>query len=161
MVQGAFKVPSLRNVDLTGPYFHNGSVLTLAQMMDFYTRGGNFPKANAKNLHPAIVQLFQLQDQEGLHRAMVAFLKTLTDERVQNEQAPFDHPELFVPNWDEGQGKFLFPDPNDPPSQTEEFGRVPAVGAAGRPAAGLPSLTSFLSQKFAPIDPQFDDPFVP
>ena len=102
MVQGAFKVPSLRNVDLTGPYFHNGSVGTLTQMMDFYTRGGNFPKANAKNLHPAIVELFQLQDQEGLHRAMVAFLKTLTDERVQNEQAPFDHPELFVPNWGEG-----------------------------------------------------------
>ena len=104
MVQGAFKVPSLRNVDLTGPYFHNGSVGTLTQMMDFYTRGGNFPKANAKNLHPAIVELFQLQGEEGLHRAMVAFLKTLTDERVQNEQAPFDHPELFVPNWDEGQG---------------------------------------------------------
>ena len=110
MVQGAFKVPSLRNVDLTGPYFHNGSVGTLTQMMDFYTRGGNFPKANAKNLHPAIVELFQLQGQEALHRAMVAFLRTLTDERVQNEQAPFDHPELFVPNWEEaGVGTFTFP----------------------------------------------------
>ena len=30
---------------------------------------------------------------------MVAFLQTLTDERVQNQQAPFDHPELLVPNW--------------------------------------------------------------
>ena len=132
MVQGAFKVPSLRNVDLTGPYFHNGSVLTLAQMMDFYTRGGNFPKANAKNLHPAIVQLFQLQGEEGLHSDLVFFLKTLTDERVQNEQAPFDHPELFVPNWDEGQG--TQPYPGDIFGVTESSGGFPRWA----PAGGLP-----------------------
>jgi cytochrome c peroxidase len=151
MVQGAFKVPSLRNIDLTGPYFHNGSVGTLAQMMDFYTRGGNFPKANAKNLHPAIVELFQLQEQDVLHRAMVAFLRTLTDERVQNEQAPFDHPELFVPNWVEaGLGTFTFP------GDTEVLGIVPAVGAGGRPAeAGLDPLGPYLNLN------QFVDPFVP
>jgi len=152
MVQGAFKVPSLRNVDLTGPYFHNGSVGTLTQMIDFYTRGGNFPKANAKNLHPAIVQLFQLQDQEGLHRAMVSFLRTLTDERVQNEQAPFDHPELFVPNW---AGEGAVPTVNDP-SDGEVLGVVPAVGAGGRPAeVGLDPLGTYLNLN------QFIDPFVP
>ena len=151
MIMGSFKVPSLRNVDLTGPYFHNGSVGTLVQMIDFYTRGGNFPKANAKNLHPAIVELFQLQDQEGLHRAMVAFLRTLTDERVKNEQAPFDHPELFVPNWEEaGVGTFTFP------GDTEELGIVPAVGAGGRPAeVGLDPLGPYLNLN------QFADPFVP
>jgi cytochrome c peroxidase len=149
MVQGSFKVPSLRNVDLTGPYFHNGSVLTLTQIIDFYTRGGNFPKANAKNLHPAIVELFQLQGQEQLHRAMVAFLKTLTDERVQQEKAPFDHPELLVPNWQEaGLGTVTDTD-------GEVLGIVPAVGAEGRPAEGLPDLGAYLNAN------QFIDPFAP
>ena len=39
---GAFKVPQLRNVELTGPYMHNGGMATLRQVVDFYTRGGNF-----------------------------------------------------------------------------------------------------------------------
>ena len=43
-VDGAFKVPSLRNVALTAPYFHNGDVLTLRQVVELYGRGGNvFP----------------------------------------------------------------------------------------------------------------------
>jgi hypothetical protein len=45
--QGAFKAPPLRNVELTGPYFHTGSKLTLRQELDFYDRGGDFPKLNA------------------------------------------------------------------------------------------------------------------
>src|SRR5262249_51927629 len=53
-VDGAFKVPSLRNVELTGPYFHNGGMATLEQVVDFYTRGGGFHEANLQNLHPAI-----------------------------------------------------------------------------------------------------------
>lgn len=45
-VQGAFKAPPLRNIELTAPYFHNGDNLTLRQQLDFYTRGGNFPITN-------------------------------------------------------------------------------------------------------------------
>jgi cytochrome c peroxidase len=45
-VQGAFKAPPLRNVELTNPYFHDGGNLTLRQQLDFYTRGGNFPITN-------------------------------------------------------------------------------------------------------------------
>jgi cytochrome c peroxidase len=45
--QGSFKAAPLRNVELTGPYFHNGGKLTLRQQLDFYTRGGDFPKMNA------------------------------------------------------------------------------------------------------------------
>jgi len=41
-VNGTFKAPSLRNVELTGPYFHNGGELSLRQVIDFYNRGGNF-----------------------------------------------------------------------------------------------------------------------
>jgi hypothetical protein len=54
---GAFKAPALRNVELTGPYFHTGSYLTLRQVVDFYFRGGDFPVANASNRDPHIVEL--------------------------------------------------------------------------------------------------------
>ena len=40
-VQGAFKIPSLRNVALTAPYFHNGDAMTLRQVVELYSRGGN------------------------------------------------------------------------------------------------------------------------
>jgi cytochrome c peroxidase len=53
-VQGTFKVPALRNVELTAPYFHNGGQLTLRQVVDFYGRGGDF--ANAE-LNPEIRDL--------------------------------------------------------------------------------------------------------
>jgi len=39
---GAFKIPTLRNVAETGPYFHNGGESTLEDVIDFYFRGGNF-----------------------------------------------------------------------------------------------------------------------
>jgi cytochrome c peroxidase len=115
---GAFKVPGLRNVALTAPYFHNGSAATLEEVMDFYTRGGNFPAANLHELDPLIGQgISLLQGKETLHAAIIAFLKALTDPRVVAESAPFDHPELFVP---EGDPEVLL--------------RIPARDAAGQPA---------------------------
>jgi len=40
-VDGAFKTPSLRNVGLTAPYFHNGGEARLLDVVEFYNRGGN------------------------------------------------------------------------------------------------------------------------
>ena len=40
-VDGAFKTSSLRNVELTGPFFHNGGQATLEQVVQFYNRGGD------------------------------------------------------------------------------------------------------------------------
>ena len=40
-VDGAFKAPTLRNAELTGPYFHNGGQATLKQVIEFYNRGGD------------------------------------------------------------------------------------------------------------------------
>ena len=37
---GAFKVPTLREVSLTAPYMHDGSLKTLADVIEFYGRGG-------------------------------------------------------------------------------------------------------------------------
>jgi hypothetical protein len=54
---GAFKAPALRNVELTGPYFHTGSYLTLRQVVDFYMRGGDFPLTNAADRDPHIIDI--------------------------------------------------------------------------------------------------------
>ncbi len=108
-VNGAFKTPSLRNVELTAPYMHNGGMSTLAQVVDFYARGSDFRQQNITDLAPAIVPLpITEQDEQDL----VAFMLALTDERVRVQSAPFDHPQLMLPN---GDGMIEFP----------------AVGAAG------------------------------
>jgi cytochrome c peroxidase len=96
IVDGSFKTPGLRNVELTPPYFHNGDSLTLDQVVEFYTRGGNFP-GNAE-LAVAMQPIGNLRGNATRRLEVVEFLKTLTDERVRNEQAPFDHPELRIPN---------------------------------------------------------------
>ncbi|MGH8537650.1 MAG: cytochrome-c peroxidase [Gammaproteobacteria bacterium] len=54
-VDGAFKTPGLRNVELTGPYFHNGGMATLRQVVQFYNRGGNFCSFNLRDLDPSVV----------------------------------------------------------------------------------------------------------
>ena len=94
-IDGAFKTPGLRNVELTGPYFHNGGKSTLMQVIDFYNRGGDFATENQPIPDPTIrpLGLSQIQKNE-----LVAFLLALTDERVRYERAPFDHPSICVPH---------------------------------------------------------------
>jgi cytochrome c peroxidase len=93
-VDGAFKTPGLRNVELTGPYFHNGGMATLRQVVQFYNRGGNFCRFNRRDLDPHITPLGLSEEQE---EQLVAFMVSLTDPRVQYQAAPFDHPELRIP----------------------------------------------------------------
>ena len=45
---GSAKVPGLRNLELTGPYFHNGGKVTLRQVINFYAHGGDFPITNVR-----------------------------------------------------------------------------------------------------------------
>ncbi len=69
--RGAFKTPTLRNVDLTGPYMHNGSMETLDEVAAFYNKGGG------KNSHrDELIAPLGLSKSE--ERALVAFLKSLT-----------------------------------------------------------------------------------
>jgi cytochrome c peroxidase len=107
--QGKFKTPQLRNIELNGPYFHDGSASTLMQVVDFYNRGGDFPSDFTDN----DVRALGLSDAEKA--ALVDFMVALTDERVRWERAPFDHPSLELPN-----GPYM-----------------PAVGATGRSSAPL------------------------
>jgi hypothetical protein len=57
MRDGAFKAPPLRNVEMTGPFFHTGSFLTLRQVVDFYFEGGDFPVTNSQSRDPHVVNL--------------------------------------------------------------------------------------------------------
>jgi len=97
-VNGAFKTPTLRNVALTGPYMHNGGMKSLREVVEFYVRGGDFPDQNRQDLAPNIRPLEGMYGSEFKVDALVEFLEHLTDERVRRQKAPFDHPELVIPN---------------------------------------------------------------
>lgn len=75
--QFSFKTPTLRNIELTGPYMHNGSMNSLESVMDFYNRGGG----NGIGLHFAHQTLSS--EKLGLKpreiRQIIAFMKSLTD----------------------------------------------------------------------------------
>ena len=75
--KGKFKVPSLRNVAVTGPYLHDGRFETLEQVIDHYDHGVQPSDSLDPNLakHPST----GLGLSESDKRALVAFLKTLTD----------------------------------------------------------------------------------
>jgi len=147
---GAFKIPSLRNVALTAPYFHNGSESTLEDVIDFYFRGGNFRTFNEEQSHPiigysadrgsespitglGILRGDLLNSGPGLDDAdkasLVAFLKALTDERVLYRKAPFDHPQLFVPAGHIGDNVYVKSDENG--QAKDILVEIPAVGAEG------------------------------
>jgi cytochrome c peroxidase len=142
---GAFKTPSLRNAELTGPYFHNGGQATLRQVVDAYDRGGDFHENNIDDLHFDITDLFLTNQQKD---DLVAFMLMLTDERVRQEMAPFDHPQLFLPNGSRQEGSQVVGNFDlirpDGFRDTEQIREIPAVGAGGLPAEGLPPLRSFL-----------------
>lgn len=186
---GAFKAPQLRNVEMTGPYFHTGSYLTLRQVVDFYMRGGDFPVTNEEDRDPNLVNIplhafgfgttiglpLEFQDgvpdllsqygtlpdttaatpeylaQEEAKVALVTFLLALTDDRVRNEQGPFDRPELFVPvdgrAGNAGGRRALLADPN--------FQHLDAVGAEG---VAQP-LSNFLEISSTPVPGDGNDHF--
>jgi len=137
--KAAFKIPGLRNVELTGPYMHNGSMATLEQVMEFYSRFGN---VNNNNKHALLdsITLGANTPAAAKNRAdIIAFLKTLTDERVRFEKAPFDHPEIIIPYGHEGNDVSVTAgNPLSPVLAKDEVLVVPAVGANGKPDPLLP-----------------------
>jgi cytochrome c peroxidase len=131
---GAFKIPSLRNVELTAPYFHNGGQATLRGVIDFYNRGGDFVPIETRDGVP-IAPLNTLALSDADKAALEAFLRSLTDERVRYRRAPFDHPQLFVPNGQSASAGL-------PGQLADIMVPIPAVGRNGGPALpnflGLP-----------------------
>jgi cytochrome c peroxidase len=142
-VDGAFKIPSLRNVALTAPYFHNGDARTLRQVLELYSRGGNLDPVQALDgtpIEPLGVPSLTSDEID----AIVAFLESLTDERVLYRRAPFDHPQLFVPNGHPGNSSTVA-DADGDGLADDQMVMIPAVGAEGGPP-----LPGFLEGVFGP-----------
>ncbi|NJN30019.1 MAG: di-heme enzyme [Synechococcales cyanobacterium RM1_1_8] len=83
---GKFRAPTLRNIALTAPYMHDGSIETLEEVIDHYAAGGRTiergPNAGIGSQNPfksSFVVGFALTEAEK--QDLVAFLNSLTDER--------------------------------------------------------------------------------
>lgn len=106
---GEFRTPSLRNVGLRGPYFHDGRFQTLEEVVAFYNRGGDF---DAPNINHNLIRPLGLNAQQ--QSDLVAFLRNaLSDPRVIAGTAPFDRPTLY-----------------------SESSRVPVITGAGTQGSG-------------------------
>jgi cytochrome c peroxidase len=147
---GAFKIAALRNVELTAPYFHTGGERTLLDVVNFYARGGNQGGATNPILTRdgtpigglTVLNFNTAPDADSVKADLVEFLRALTDERVRIAAAPFDHPQLFVPNGH----------PGDEDSVAQQGGQavdslieIPATGRNGGPA-----LPGFLEGRDTP-----------
>jgi len=69
---GKFRTPTLRNIELTAPYMHDGRFSTLEEVIDHYASGGH----PAPNVNPNVRRL-NLTERDKAD--LIAFLKTLTD----------------------------------------------------------------------------------
>jgi len=93
--KGRFKPPSLRNIEVTAPYMHDGSIATLEEVIDHYARGGRLiesgPYAGDGKENPnksAFVRGFVISDQEK--QDLLAFLRALTDDGLVNNPSYSD-----------------------------------------------------------------------
>ena len=94
---GKFKAPTLRNIAVTAPYMHDGSITTLDGVLDHYSAGGRTiaagPNAGVGHNNPnkdALVGGFTLSNRDRAD--LIAFLESLTDEAVL-------HDPLFADPW--------------------------------------------------------------
>lgn len=76
---GKFRVPTLRNIEYTAPYMHDGRFETLEEVLEHYNSGGQISKGKDALLVPLGM------DDEQL-RALRAFLSTLNDEDFLNDE---------------------------------------------------------------------------
>lgn len=78
---GRFRAPTLRNIELTAPYMHDGSIATLKEVIDHYAAGGRGagapPGAHGNPYRSPLVAGFELADRERAD--LVRFLLSLTD----------------------------------------------------------------------------------
>ena len=135
--RGAFKTPTLRNGELRSRFMHNGSLQSLEEVVDFYSRGGDFP---APNINTTVIRNLALSPMEK--DALVAFMSgPMTDPRVENETAPFDRPTLYTESSSvptvSGTGR------------AGTGGNTPDVTAAEPPLVGNPSFTVGVSNALA------------
>jgi len=73
----SFKTTTVRNVELTAPYFHNGAYSSLNEVLDFYNEGGGEGKGLTVSNQTLSPDPLDLTDDEM--NAIIAFMKSLTD----------------------------------------------------------------------------------
>ncbi len=73
---GKFRVPTLRNIAITAPYMHDGSLPTLEAVLDHYAVGGRMADPNKSSI------LGRIHLTAGDKRDLIEFLKSLTDEEM-------------------------------------------------------------------------------
>ena len=86
-----FKVPSLRNIELTAPYMHDGRFTTLEEVIDHYDHGIQLSPSLDFALENTTYTGLRLTDQDK--EDLIAFLKTLTDETLATDErysSPFE-----------------------------------------------------------------------
>lgn len=88
---GRFKAPSLRNVAVTAPYMHDGSIATLSDVLDHYAAGGRTLEegpyqgdGSRSPLKSNLIQGFKLSDDQRVD--VLAFLESLTDEEFLSDE---------------------------------------------------------------------------
>lgn len=88
---GRYRTPTLRNVAVTAPYMHDGSIATLAAVIDHYAAGGRAARDGSPSpLRSPLVRGFQITPAE--RRDLIAFLESLTDKALLADpkfQSPF------------------------------------------------------------------------
>jgi cytochrome c peroxidase len=173
LVDGTFKTPSIRNVGLTPPYFHYGGYDTLRSVVEVYARGsskrdmqltvpgatgdwsgtgllGNETAPAAGPNFGTNVDFFirNLRSTDEQIDALVAFMLTATDPRVQCDRAPFDHPSLVISNGHTDRDV-----DHDGEADDITF-TLPAVGAAGyvgtKAAYCIPNAGDLFDPRMAP-----------
>jgi cytochrome c peroxidase len=80
-LRNAFKTPTLRNVAKTAPYMHNGVYSTLEEVVDFYEKGGGVGLGISVDNQTLPAEKLNLTEKEK--KALIAFMKTLTDKAYQ------------------------------------------------------------------------------
>ena len=88
---GMFKAPSLRNIAVTAPYMHDGSIATLSDVLDHYAAGG---RARSARTDPLMIGFTLTADERA---DVIAFLESLTDEAFMRDPA-FSDPWLTAPS---------------------------------------------------------------
>ncbi|UPZ13857.1 cytochrome-c peroxidase [Flavobacterium humidisoli] len=78
---GAFKTPTVRNAAITAPYMHNGVFKTLEEVVDFYNKGGG--QGLGYEVENQTLPFDELKMTKMEEKALVAFMKTLTDKKYQ------------------------------------------------------------------------------
>jgi cytochrome c peroxidase len=88
--KGKFKVPSLRNIDYTAPYMHNGSLETLEEVLEHYRSGmKDNPTLDSIFRKRAGKPGINLSDDEV--KKLVSFLKTLSDKEFIQDKRFSEH----------------------------------------------------------------------